>query len=438
MPVSKTVKSLGRSRFENRTAAKSTPGWGANLSVTNARVLVAPFEVLYSPYKVPGWKQLIANHLDATSVLIGTKSSSKSTQFRCRHFIGYSGGATSEWTASGEVLASQYSIPVSSPSILPLAQQLAAEKFVSNYYKKTRSLRGASSIAEAASTIAGLASPAKALRNEVTNLYRSLSKRLYRSNGEQVKDAAKVVAGTWLEWKFGVEPLVSDVDGAATAVNKMREGNFNASVPVAGKGVDSFSYQHLYDQGFTAMAGMPSPGVINSYMVDETVCVIRGAVRVTPPGREVPPVQQFGVGIEDVLPAVWEGIPWSFFVDYFINVSSVIDAWSMLSCRIAWMNRTIRNRRTMYISDLKAYAPSGFPPNTYVRSTAMGGHAEASFITTIRSKANWDDLVPSLRIKLPISGTKWANISALAAMFTPPKGDASWFRLPPGSRRRLR
>lgn len=438
MSVNKTKTDLGRSGFQHRVAVKSVGPVGPNGSTVVNSIFVRPGQVTYSPYVVAGWRQRIADVRDATSSLIGTKSAeAKSRYFHASIFNGYPGNQYRYAVGSGEIFSTGFvSLPTKAPSTLSKAQALAAERFVADYYAKTRSIRGGSVLAEAAQTIRGLASPAKALRKEVDNLYQTLRKRMYRNDRAGAKATAEVVSGTWLEWNFGINPLVDDVNGAADAVNRMRDGDFRASVPVRGVGVEELMRQYAAygiaiggDTAYHTIAG-----TVDSWLVDRTHVTIRGAVRVAPPGSEVPPVMQWGLGFEDVAPAFWEAIPWSWFVDYFTNVSTVIDAWSMLDSRLGWCNRTIRNSTTRVVSDLRARVPGApFPGYAEVYS-AGDGHAEASYTSTLRSPVNWADVAPPLRLRLPGTGTKWANLAALSAMYRGKPDTRVWKNL----KRRIR
>jgi hypothetical protein len=129
---------------------------------------------------------------------------------------------------------------------------------------------------------------------------------------------------------------------------------------------------------------------------------------------------QFGVGVEDILPAVWEAVPWSFFVDYFVNVSSVIDSFSVIASNISWANRTVRNSRVHTVSDAMPLPNDQFG-NDYQRYTAGGGAGEVSFTSVTRHSVSPGSLVTPLRVKFPEFGTKWANIAALAAMRDRPR-----------------
>lgn len=440
--TSKTNKDLGRVSYEAYVGLSYVgPDNPKQGSQYGRRTIALPFQVQYSPYSVPGWKYNIAHNASATTTLIGNKpkmervSNYRGTQIRSG--LGY----TYSWVYGGELVATMPGLPPTTGSLLPKAAALAAETFVSDYYAKTRSLRGASSIAEAASTIRGLASPAKALRKEVGNLYNSLRKRLWRSDGYAVKDARNVISGTWLEWNFGIKPLVSDVNDGANAVNRMRDGDFRARVQIFGSGNDKEMLSVTPNQGVPSAATLqgvtiPDPGAIGLTDVYEYyTCDVnqKGSINVAPPGSEVPLAMQFGVGFDDILPAVWEGIPWSFFVDYFVNVSSVIDSWSSLSSRLAWANRTVRNGRVRMCTDLRPPQNSTSGQTSTIYTVSGGGFLASNYLV-YRTPAAASDLMPPMRIKIPNTGTKWANIAALAGMARRPGPPPEWV----GRRRRFR
>jgi hypothetical protein len=457
MPV-KEKKDQGAEFFESRFAAKKTgpgnPTWPTG-STTVRRNLYAPGGVLYAPYSIDEWRKKIANSQDATTVLIGTKSSNGSgrkngekqrfTQFESYTQTLYDTFGGETWriaSGSGELLSLVADLPKTANDTMPKALALAGERFLSDYYKTKSSIAGASSLAEMASTVRGLASPAKALRGEVSNLYQSLKKRAYRSDGRATKDAAKAIAGTWLEWQFGIKPLVSDANAAALACNKLSEGDFRATMPLRGTGIDSLMTEKFgpVAAGAVTINGINIGGQFAYYTWEEheTLCIVRGAVRVAPDGGEVPPAMQFGVGFEDILPAVWEAIPWSFFYDYFFNISSVIESWGNLQQRLSWCNRTVRNSRSLILSDVVPLGKSGTGLAKSDVYTASGGHGRASYTSTARSPVFWGDIAPTLRITLPGFGTKWANMAALSQMFTPPGKQPEWVGRKYGTRRRTR
>jgi hypothetical protein len=333
------------------------------------------------------------------------------------------GNTTQQWIGSGEVFATALSFPTSAPATLPLAHVKALEKFAADYYDKTRHLRGSSAIAEAAATIAGLASPAKALRKEVTNLYQTLRSRMYRNAGASAEAIRDVVSGTWLEWNYGIKPLVSDVNAGADGLNRMK-GDFRPSVRLRGTGSDAnaTSPTPVSVSSATTTGGLSTIiGDVDWWSEDRSTVIIRGVAVFAPPSGDIPLAMQWGVGDEDFLPAVWEAIPWSFFYDYFFNVSSVIDAYSMCYGNLHWCNRTVRNSRTTFCTNIRPLPDDGPITGNYRRSSASGGQSSCSYTSVARSSLSTADLVPPLRFKIPNTGVKWANLAALASMAIPPK-----------------
>jgi hypothetical protein len=247
-----------------------------------------------------------------------------------------------------------------------------------------------------------------------------------------VKDGAKAIAGTWLEWQYGIAPTVSDANAAADALNKLSGGDFRCVLPLEAHGFDNEIELQSARQGFPVPdvnnVNIGAQALIDFSIINQTIVTYRGAIRVAPDGGEIPPVMQFGVGFEDILPAVWEGIPWSFFFDYFFNVSSVIDSWGNLYSGLGWSNRTVRNSRIHLYSDV--YDLDVSDENSYYR--ASGGHGSMEFTSTLRSEIAPEDMAPGFRMKLPNTGTKWANLAALSAMFSPKPPDREWRRLTGG------
>jgi hypothetical protein len=435
--TSKTKKSQDFFTVEGRGAKKVyLPSGGspfeANYRSRDGRVST----VQYVPYSNDDWRKRIARGEGVTSLLIGDRLS----------FIGKMASAQIR-VYNGNQLQVGYTYacdqPMGGSIIMPnnsgaadsgRASALAGEKLVADYYEKRSSVNGGAIMAEAIETVRGLASPTKALRKEVTSLYQSLGRRLYRSNGQQVRDAAKVIGGTWLEWKFAVDPLIQDCDDAATAINKMSSGDFKHTIPIRGVGVDEL---YLY-QGTqpVAVSGIPTAMVTNCVRIDKCIVINRAAIRVTPGnGAEVPLAMQFGVGVEDIAPSVLEAIPWSWFVDYFVNVSSVIQAWSIIGGNILWSNRTVRNSRSQIWGPANA-VPNTSGPNRSEYSIIRPGYAVAEFKNVSRAPANWADLMPPMRVRVPHTGVKWANLAALSTMYSNLKNRALWTS--PGLTRRAR
>lgn len=423
MSITRTKRELGRNLLSARAGWKDVRSGVVfnDRSGETKRLLERPGVVTFSPYSRDGWRQLIRNHQDATTVMVGNRLKIKSQQYTFHEtIVDIAGTRVQSWVGSGDLLATAGSVP----TIIggdPNAVARATEKFLKSMRDATHEMRGASVLAEAGEAVRMLASPAKALRNEVENLYQTARKRMYRDRNNSVRAIRDVVSGTWLEWNFGIRPLVSDANAAADALNQLRTRELQAIFPIRGSARDEKLISQATDVNFSSASVQPGnlstiPGRFSGRIIDWQECTFRGALVLDPrPGADVPLSAQFGVGFNDVVPAIWEAIPWSWLFDYFFNTSAVIDAWSYPTRNVAWANRTVRNGRTHMYDNLKAGTNTYGPGKALHEYWVSGGNAEATLYNFSRSSISIDDLRVPLRLKLPGMGTQWANLAALAS-----------------------
>lgn len=426
MPSSKTKTELGRHSFEGRAAFRITnPNGSIYLDTSGFHrrpPYVRPGVVTFAPYSQDGWRAKIAQHRDATTFMSGNRLRiEEAKQYKFSTTTRQFDGSFYQWEGSGQLFASAGDFP----AVIgggPNAVAQASEKFIASLIDATHDIRGASVLAEAMEAVRGIASPAKALRHEVGNLYATARKRMYRDRNKSLAAMRDVVAGTWLEWNFGIKPTVQDANDAADALNKLRTRELVATFPVRGRSRASENIGYNANVNFPSVSIPPGystiPAMYDWWVEDWQTAEFRGSL-VLPvnPGAGVPLAMRFGVGFADIVPAAWEAIPWSWMFDYFFNVSSVIDAWSAPVQHLGWANRTVRNGRTHHFSALRPQ-PNSTLGSSYSRYSASGGQAKATLQSIARSPISADEVRPPLRMKLPGFGTRWANLAAIASYGT--------------------
>jgi hypothetical protein len=121
-----------------------------------------------------------------------------------------------------------------------------------------------------------------------------------------------------------------------------------------------------------------------------------------------------GFNWEDVAPQVWEVIPWSFLVDYFINVGDVIEA----SCNTLNGPLWVEEVNILETEDLRKITLNvPFTKDQYAgKIVSIDGPdttCKGSYRTVTR-KEYTGPLQPTLRFQLPVD-MQWLNIAALAA-----------------------
>lgn len=370
---------------------------------------------------IPDWKARISRGLDVTTTLYGVRFWWKPTPGRVTGWV-INSGKRDTWTVSGDIGYSNVGFSIDAPTgtVVAEAKTNSQVAFAKNYRKKTRQWTGGIFCGELLETARLLASPARALRKGVDELHDQLSKVAKRTKGDSRKTVRDAIAGTWLEWNFGVKPLVQDANDAATAFRAMASGRCYDIVRITGLGEAEAKVVS------TTFAWNPSiSGMVSSFndwrgyreIYDQVQVITRGAWKNENPSGEMPLPMRFGVGFSDLVPTAWELIPWSFFLDYFVNIGDVLDAWSMRLVKFAWLNQTTRSRRTDSVSD-----PIFTPTGGVFHFTGGGGQAviKRFDVNRVPISNSFDN---NLIVKIPGWGsTKWLNIAALAQMRRRPVG----------------
>lgn len=414
-----------------------TGEWSANyqpVPVTGtSTVTVVWNEQVQFGDNIPGWKDRIADGRNVTTTMVGGRGLVRDRSDGYWTQTTSSGDANYRTSGSGKLLNRYLVSPASlagpPASLIEQASSLAEIDFAKKFSSGTSQFQTGVFAGELLQTARMLASPAKHLRGSIDTLYTDL-KRIVRSNSARggaasaraLKDA---IAGTYLEWKFGVTPLISDVDDAARAFRALASGRTFDTVRFTGRGEADSSTEtsDIFTPG--------TPGFLahTNWRVEKILyhhvdCTLRGAWKCDRPDGQMPVPMIFSLGLKDIIPTAWELVPWSFFVDYFTNIGDVLGAWSMRFVDFAWLNMTTRT-----LTRLKVLPPPG-----YFRVEAFPGFPRTSILNcpgelridwrTINRSSYVNRWSPTPLVKIPgMSGrgaTQWLNTAALLAMKNPP------------------
>lgn len=367
----------------------------------------------------PDWRERLAGGLPATTSMSGIRhrrTQSYGTATRFQPSTGNSSRTTGV-LLGGELL---FDSPFGTSTLETEASNEAIRKFTADFRRKTRSFQGGVFLGELLTTARGLARPASSLRQEFGRLSDDMLSLLRKQNGqrgskEALRDLLKTAADTYLEWQFGVKPLVHDIDDACTAFRKMASGRTYDIIRV--KGSASASAQVTADYPALSVASAcvaPAEGYFNRIAVDQSEVSYLFGWKNTNPSGEMPVPMTIGTTLADFVPTLWEICPWSWAVDYFTNVGDVLDAWSIRMIKFAWGQRTVRNSRTHKNFGLVCppISPNG---SNYFLNSGSGGDASMRTTTILRERLD-EAPVPDFQFEIPGMGSqKWVN---LAAVFT--------------------
>jgi hypothetical protein len=127
----------------------------------------------------------------------------------------------------------------------------------------------------------------------------------------------------------------------------------------------------------------------------------------------------FGFTPSDILPAAWELIPYSFLVDYFTNIGNVIQAYTLDTSGVRWLEKGTRTSSYNYVAEVNMVLSAlPFPRELYsyvdVIQNLPGGSNGYEIIRFSRNKYE-QSIIPSLEFSIPGLGLKWLNLTALAS-----------------------
>jgi hypothetical protein len=118
-------------------------------------------------------------------------------------------------------------------------------------------------------------------------------------------------------------------------------------------------------------------------------------------------LETFGLLPKNFLPTAWELIPYSFLVDYFTNISTIIDAWSFINGNLAWAYKTERSE----IRTHNKFAGLSVDSPGKIASFNVG---DTVWVERTVQRRNLSSLIPNFGFRLPGFGSRKAlNIATL-------------------------
>lgn len=225
--------------------------------------------------------------------------------------------------------------------------------------------------------------------------------------GKRLVQVADGVANSWLTYAYGVKPLVKDIENAIDTCYGLGLNHYSPG-PTAGN-------EYRLFQSTVSKMSVPYIGIFGSRVIKRTRLVsLRCGARFD---TRMPPynpssAQVIGLTWSNVLPAVWELIPYSFLIDYFSNVGDVIQAYSNPTSNLVMGWGVVAVEDTLEQEDTPSYA---YPSNNIV--SGVGGKAKS---TSFRfSRLVSPDTLPSLELNglSNLSAAKTLNIAGLVQQF---------------------
>jgi len=291
---------------------------------------------------------------------------------------------------------------VSSSASMDMAKRI----FVSRAKDLLTPAQGGVILGELTKTLHTIRNPMLAIREQIRAYFGKLKKVSPKYSSAQ---RARALSDSYLELTYAWTPLFYDVQGGLTVLRK------HAYRSIAG--VERVSAKGHYEESGPPSLGTFSPvgGALRTKYVDTTIrertTWLKGGVRVQSYGLPDSSIlNEAGISLPNFLPTAWELLPYSFLIDYFANIGTIIDAFSLVNGSISWNCYTERTT-TKTTRNIE-------PDMAYIRSFS-GSALFSPFRPSVLKRIDFvrgtlSSLVPSLVFRLPGLETKQSlNIAAL-------------------------
>ncbi len=294
------------------------------------------------------------------------------------------------------------------------ADALASPKI----YQKIRQASNASSggviIGELAETLAMLRSPFHSLRDGVRRYYDVVEYRCLKAKIRGINQKSKtrvlndIVASTWLETSFGWRPFFNDITDILYTLQALEshpvitQVSSKAEYIVADKPKDSVI---LMNDIYLRYAERKQ----TSYTTYVKVGLLPEVDGISFSDRAI---SMFGLDKQDFIPTIYNLIPYSWLVDYFSNIGSLIEAACVVTDRISYasVSKVMETNDTLIINYNGTYNPG-----LYRFKFLEDGYRQGKYVWTRKTIARRDTIPPlSIGYKLPSLKQK-LNVGALVA-----------------------
>lgn len=317
--------------------------------------------------------------------------------------------------------------PFPDQSRVPTMRTLAASKF---YNKMSDSFAGGTFIGELRETVAMIRRPALELRRGLNHLIRTnvgirnRTLREFKRNKINAKQArkqyAKAAAASWLEWRFGMIPLMSDISSAYEAFQKLSATPLTEPFHFAAseRSTSSKHVKRVYTAFFLSAdmdiaafheVGVKYTGAVLSRV--STSASIQESLSVAP---------------LDWVPTSWQLLPYSWIADYFFNIGEVLDAIVLAQrIRYAYCCENVRHLSKYRVDVAWRFDGAGAVEGVHYENLRIGdaGFARAQKKRVVRTKVATVP-IPSLSTRWALSTSRGMNLAALGYL----KNEALVFR----------
>jgi len=301
----------------------------------------------------PDWRERLRTHkgavtsqsIEETSITVLSEAYWEVTN---NYYVTHPSSETAKVTLTGNLCAVPSTPQLPSMEDLVHVDNMAKTEYLKNINGRLRSLQGLVVLGELDETLRLILKPGREIVR-LSERYVRAAKKATRKNGyytttgaagRALKDQAvggnlhrpKGYADVWLEFSFGVKPLVADIKDAMQGLSRILNP------------ADHPQYQKV--NGHTQADFPQSKTSYNTSLgfVEYTYSVETTASQSVKYYGELDlkwagfqnANTELGLDFLSIVPAAWELTPWSFLIDYFTNIGDVLGVITLPQGGVVW------------------------------------------------------------------------------------------------------
>jgi len=294
--------------------------------------------------------------------------------------------------------------------------ELAQSKATSKLYRKLQNahhqFQGGVFVGEFRKVAAMIAGTASRLKHGVISYLRKATSLKKTPGGP-----GRPLNNLYLESVFGWQPLVSDCINGAKAIGRLLHEN----VPVRFRAQGIANIETCLDLGVHTSSPGGTFGVERRTQSTSKVTYygsFKGTINESAIDHSAQRVISMGgFDLRSFIPTVWELIPYSFLIDYFVNVGELLEAMCTDTDSVAWLS-IVRRQDSITETTFRYMSPTAVEretcaphPQDAVYLGKSGGYKK-SLISISRNPTPVPFLMPRFKLS-EISGLQFLNIGAL-------------------------
>lgn len=368
---------------------------------------------------VPNWKNLIRAGANATSTLTAStffvpsfEKGSFSVSWKYNTPVGSPPTTTGYVTGRGALIIP--GVISAYGGDLTEADNKAKMQAYQAIADLRRHWQGGVFLGEMLETARMLMRPAKALKGLVEKHILVLKNKKRRM---AAKHYLRFAADQWLEFNFGMRPLVNDMRGLAEAIGRFGDSDRQIRTRLRATGK---SERLMQSRTLSQVHNSYGYYFQHIHLYGRTRVVYRIGLRYTPSGpfdSAKRLAELCGLTPDDFVPTIWQVLPTTWIIDMFTNIGDILTArWTDTSV-VSWVCKTVIN---------EGEEKSNTSPNIEAARQALGANfldftgsfgSYQSFARSI-SRTNSGIQPPEWTFTVPgLSDIRWINLAALVGQF---------------------